>query len=588
MAGEEVSFNDLIETLEDTNDFGSLKQMAAHSVSATAETSQAAQDRAKLSATYSVAKGAVSAWAPLVKQAQSRRTQVFEDRPAMEQFTPGKTTFGSEIDDLLKAQKLTPESELALEDESNAVLTEDEMRARMESVARLRSLQFFNEEKAKRWKKIKSKMFRKLHKKDLAELTMEELAEIDPDGVQKRIEKMEADRAKERATLRHKNTSQWVRRVLARGLKAAEGDAKEHFEEQLRIGVELTRKIKGYDGGDDDEGDEEELKKEHEEIVTKDKGLTRLFEMKFMKEAEERKEQELEELKKSLEEPDDTPASGIVTIRSEQTTPGLKRKSARAVPEEKPTPPPPPPPPTQEEAPEKQEIEEEEADKEKNPWLARRKKKGRRLVSATGFHQPTQEELAAAAKRISLARNESQKEVLMDAFGLSEEFQKEKEAEARKESEKGLVDMDSLHLPGWGSWTGPGVVESAGAKRRREALEAERKQITEEALRARKDSQMPHVMLHEGNDPAVERYSIPMVPRAYTSAKQLQVQLAYPMGPEVNSVSGFRQMTAPDMIAEAGHAIEPVFHTKMRKQKEKIQKRRAGRKALEDRKSSAV
>jgi U3 small nucleolar RNA-associated protein 14 len=575
MGDEEVTVDDLLAPL-DTNEFGDMKRMAAHSLPPLPPTSDLSQKRANLSAAYDVAKSNVSAWAPIVHETQSQRTSTFENPAAdlrFDHFTPTNTEFGSEIDQILEQEKLTRATEQSLEDAAIAHLSEEEMRERVEQLSRLRSLQFFNEQKARRWKKIKSKAFRRLHKRDMAELSLEELAEIDPNAFESRLHKIDVDRAKERATLRHKNTSQWVRRVLARGMQAANTDEKEFYEEQLRLGEELTRKIQANDREADDHAP-------IENPIEKDKTLKPLFDMKFMREAEERKQREFEDLKREVE----GESSGLVTVLSKRPDTPIAKKVRS------------------ETSPRSEKIESivvevseklepsrlEPTEKVENPWLDKKKKSGRRFVSAASFHQPTDAELAAAQESINLARREEQREVLADAMGLTEEFARDKEAAAMKESQTGLADMSELHLQGWGAWAGPEVVESEGARKRRETLEAKRKALVDEALKERKDRQMPHVVLREGVDQAVERYSIPEVPKFFATPKQLQSQLAFPLGPELNSVTGFHQLIAPDLLAEAGTVIEPIFFTKMQKQKGKILKRNQARKGLEEQKKSST
>lgn len=575
---DEVSVNDLLGTLEDTNEYGDLKRMTPQNAEPLRETSQASQQRANLSAAYEVAKGNVAEWGPVVSKQQKERTITFEDKTlevTFDKFEPQKTALGSEIDEILKAEKLTRGAQQTLEDEALSHLTEEEIRQKVEQLSRLRQLQFYNEQKAKRWKKIKSKAFRRLHKKDMQELTLEELAEVDPEAFEARLRKLEVERAKERATLRHKNTSNWVRRVLARGLKAASADVRASYEEQVRRGEELSRKIRGYDRpGNDDASDDEEI----ENPVERDEKLKSIFDMQFMKDAEQMKEQKIEEIKKALaEENEAIESTGLITLRSKRDS-IIKAEEPKPKPETKPAPP-------QEEAPPVEEPKPaEETPKEENPWLKRKKKSNRRFVSATSFHQLTDSDLAKAAEKVNFAKREEQREILADAFGLQDEFEKEKEAAALKEAEKGLTPISDLHKPGWGSWVGPGVKPSEGAQRRLKKIEEERDQIRKAALQERKDSQMPHVMLHEGADPAVDKYSMDL-PKLYTNPKQLKAQLAFPLMPEVNSAEGFSRLITPSMIAEAGKIIDPIRFTKMMKMKDKIHKRNAQRKPLEAAKS---
>ncbi len=275
------------------------------------------------------------------------------------------------------------------------------------------------------------------------------------------------------------------------------------------------------------------------------------------------------------ENAEEIPSTGIVTIRSDKSL-KLKQKTEPTKEVEK----------TENKKEEKEPIiektekveteitesneQQEEESQPKNPWLVKNKKKrSSRFVSAASFNQITEADLKAASEKINLSKKDDQKENIEDLLGLEEEFNKDKEEQAIKEAEHELPSMDELHLEGWGSWAGPGAEESAGARRRRERIEAEREKIKQEALRERKDSQLPHVIYSDIVDPAVEKYSITTIPKNYSNSKQLQAQYKYPIGPESNSSSGFQKLIKPDMIAQSGQVIEPIFFTKNRIRKEK-------------------
>lgn len=569
MSDEEVSINDLIEPLQDTNEYGDLKQMASHAVEPLKDTSHADAQRAALSAAYEVAKENVSAWAPVVTDMQKKRTVTFEDPTAdvqFDSFTPIKTEFGSEIETILKEEKLTRDSQEKLEDESLSNLSEEQIREKLEHLARLRSIQFYNEQKAKRWKKIKSKAFRRIHKRERGDLTLEELAEIDPEALQNRLKKIEADRAKERTTLRHKNTSQWVRRVLSRGLKAAGNDVRQSYEDQLKLGEELTKKIQGPL---DPKEEAERAEQAANEALQNDSQLKGLFNMKFMKDAEARKEAEAEKSKNANDQ--EIESSGIVTIKSDsnQTFTKIAKTDIKVeIPEDA------------EPAPAKKEEEK----KKTNIWLNpnQPQKKKTRFVNAGSFHQPTEAELKKLESNVKSLKVDDQQELLAEAIGYTEEFQKEKEAQALKDAQKDLADVSELHLQGWGSWVGPNGEESEGAKRHKERSIKKRNEIISQAINERKDKDRANVILSEGSDPATQKYSIPELPKQYTNAKQLQAQLKFNTAPETNSVSGFMQMIKPEIEFIAGQGIEPIGFTKALKVKRSIASRNEKRKNLEE------
>ncbi|CAI7815762.1 unnamed protein product [Closterium sp. NIES-54] len=154
----------------------------------------------------------------------------------------------------------------------------EEARERMNRLAKMRSLLLQHEAKAKRVKKIKSKTFHKMETKAKKRKRKMGLAAGGEAGGEEEWEDKEAAReaaikqeylrAKERMTLRHKNTSKWAKRIIERGMaaKAAVGGqgTREAIAEQLRTHAMLTRKIHSATIGRG-EGEEEEEEKEEEE-----------------------------------------------------------------------------------------------------------------------------------------------------------------------------------------------------------------------------------------------------------------------------------------------------------------------------------
>lgn len=96
-----------------------------------------------------------------------------------------------------------------------------------------------------RFNKIKSKTYRRILRKEeeREKQRREQAAEIlDPEGARrKRMEKMEKDRALERVTQKHKNTSKWVRHV--KGIAKFDDNAKEAIQQQLMQHQRLMAKM---------------------------------------------------------------------------------------------------------------------------------------------------------------------------------------------------------------------------------------------------------------------------------------------------------------------------------------------------------
>jgi U3 small nucleolar RNA-associated protein 14 len=127
--------------------------------------------------------------------------------------------------------------------------------------------------------------------------------------------KREVERARERATLKHKQTGKWAKRMKQQ--EYLDGNGREQIEEMLHRGEQLRRKIQGLgsdesgeeeSSSDDEEDDEvdvdteqgilkikkaafDELKQLEDQIETESNQKERgVFQMKFMKEAMARKQ----------------------------------------------------------------------------------------------------------------------------------------------------------------------------------------------------------------------------------------------------------------------------------------------------------
>jgi U3 small nucleolar RNA-associated protein 14 len=188
----------------------------------------------------------------------------------------------------------------------------DEVRQRQSQLRAMRELMFRQDQKSKRIAKIKSKAYRRIHKREREREAERRIAE-DGEELQEKRMKIDAARAKERMTLRHKNTGDWAKKILGRGQHDLE--TRQAISEQIRRGDDLQRKILGEDEGSGEESDSgEELddllndpNKWGEEQVIEDAPQMRkgIMGMKFMRDAEERQKQvnalQIAEIKAALE-----------------------------------------------------------------------------------------------------------------------------------------------------------------------------------------------------------------------------------------------------------------------------------------------
>lgn len=116
----------------------------------------------------------------------------------------------------MKEEKLLESQELELKN-----LSPEEIKKRHEELLKMKNLLFYNEIKLKRAAKIKrfnifylkdllSKMYRKIHRRE------KEREEEEENDDEDELTKQERKRAEERLTLKHANTSRWVKMRLRR------------------------------------------------------------------------------------------------------------------------------------------------------------------------------------------------------------------------------------------------------------------------------------------------------------------------------------------------------------------------------------
>jgi U3 small nucleolar RNA-associated protein 14 len=230
------------------------------------------------------------------------------------------TELESAVDKLLKSAKLRDEDLQETEQLAMNHLSVEEVAARRAELRKMRELMFRAEAKAKRVSKIKSKTYRRMKKKEKEKLSkkLDGGGDIEDEDEEGRL-KREVERARERATLRHKNTGKWARAMKAKG--ELDIDERRDISDMLERGEQLRRRIRGDKGSDDDEDvdDESELGEEgdglsrikanaFEELASinkiDDRAATEgqakngksIFEMKFMKDAMTRSQQQTDSM----------------------------------------------------------------------------------------------------------------------------------------------------------------------------------------------------------------------------------------------------------------------------------------------------
>lgn len=232
------------------------------------------QARQERKAGYEAAKQEVSKWMPLVKANREVPTLRFtKDNAAVPRLASTaalaakhipETAMEAEVAALLASAGAQSGAAIAETEEALALkaLTVEEAKQRREKLAKMRALLFYHELKSRRLKKIKSKEYRRRLKKAEKRKAQASTADggmlLDEDALRREIEEAEYERAKERLTLKHKNTSRFIRRALKRGGTAPlDQGTKDAVAEQLRLGDELRQRVHRMKGRNEQDSDSE-------------------------------------------------------------------------------------------------------------------------------------------------------------------------------------------------------------------------------------------------------------------------------------------------------------------------------------------
>jgi U3 small nucleolar RNA-associated protein 14 len=210
------------------------------------------------------------------------------------------------VDQLLKRAQMREEDLQKTEELKMNHLSAEEVASRRAEIMKTRELMFRAEMKAKRIAKIKSKTYRRFKRRE-KEKHLDDNS--DSDGPETSL-KREAERAKERATLRHKSTGKWAKMMRRRG--EMDDDQLQDKAEMLERGDKLRKKIQGNkessdDDSDYDDGDGDGLAQlkarafdELAELKREDSGPAKgggksVFDMKFMQDAAAREQREVDQ-----------------------------------------------------------------------------------------------------------------------------------------------------------------------------------------------------------------------------------------------------------------------------------------------------
>lgn len=323
-----ISIQDLLDPLHGKSDHSKLRKsmsrMEKKSMPIHAPLPKPDQERLERDAAYGFIQKDVTKWEPHVKRNREAPTIYFGKDKDVGYSTVGeiaaefepRSDFEKKIASLFNDHEVVEahRKDGARLLELNKISVED-VKERQDQLAKMRSLLFRHEMKAKRVKKIKSKVYHRLLKKDRLKQAGTTI-ETDPEAAKEQAMKQEFKRAEERLTLKHKNSSKWAKRILKRGLDVQDDGTRAAIAEQLNQHALLSRKANNMN-----ESSSSEESSDEDDLDEASDGSDQDAAVKLLKKAKDKTAE-------VLEGDEELPASGVLSLPF--MVRGLKRRKEAA------------------------------------------------------------------------------------------------------------------------------------------------------------------------------------------------------------------------------------------------------------------
>lgn len=132
---------------------------------------------------------------------------------------------------------------------------------------------------------------------------------------------------------------------------------------------------------------------------------------------------------------------------------------------------------------------------------------------------------------------------------LPGQFAKEKEQIVDEETPK---DID-VFVPGWNSWTGPGL-DAKDEQRRKEKL------VTAPKIK-REDSEKPHLLIRRRLNGEFKQHLVKTIPFPYNTPEQFEAFISQPISREWLTETAHRERNRPKITVQSGRIIRPLSRT---------------------------
>ncbi|KAK4391266.1 putative protein C57A7.06 [Sesamum angolense] len=577
-----ISIQDLLDPLHGKSGFSKLRKnlqrMNKKSVPTLAPLPKPEQERLERKAAYEHSKKDITKWEPLVKRNREAPTLYFDEDVDLgfstigaiaSEFEP-RTDFEKKIASLVNQNEVVEahKKDGARLLELNKISVEEVM-DRQERLAKMRSLLFRHEMKAKRVKKIKSKTYHRLLKKERRKTT-EAALQMDPEAAKEHAMKQEFKRAE---LSRHAALTRKINSVKE---SSSSDDSSDDYDsddmlaspdEDAKSKLLMKAKEKTLEVL---EGDEELPKSGVLSLPFMVILVYLLYIFSFpctwVKKRKEAADEEaklaVEEYESSLKQLEDPSASG-----SCERVPQVSFRDAED-PEMKTT--------------------YEVAFLASDSWKMRGSSDATKQTEASNHVRKSEITIGPMKHDESFEENNddcdtdsggemvdgilssgpkstyelpSQAELIQRAFAgddVQEDFDKDKEAvldEENPEPEKPVL------LPGWGQWTDIQKKKGLPSWMLEEHEMAKKKR--NESLKKRKDAHLTNVIISEKLDRKAEKLHTKTLPYPYTSKEVFEQSIRMPIGPEFNPATAIGALNRPEVVKKAGVIIKPIQYEDM-------------------------
>lgn len=541
---------------------------------------------------YEKVKGELRKWDPVVKSNRTAEQLIFPlSQPSLkvigyrtknftEKFKP-TTPLEQQISELLKGSKHVQDEDQELtqaETEALSSMSLQEALERRKELARSRALQSYQEAKARRQNKIKSKTYHRLLKKEKMKKHIkdfEDLKDHNPEGALEKLKQLENKRIEERMTLKHKGSGKWAKLQAIRA--KYDENAREAIAEQLRIGKEVTRKVKKSDDESEDDipvaqsvksdnpwlGGSAATSTAPREITS---GYRKLWNNvnESKKKRQEIESESPEQKETSFSEKDGEEDEGTITQAttdademqnkfSEELDEGLLRKTTLE---------------DFSDMPEvtkkiKSKIPKTKSDKEE--IVSQSSKTGQWKIETSSNIDPNKYVTMTTAVHLKSSvpiteeagEEEDEEEQIANQrrMTLAEAFADDDVVDQFDEEKKRIIESNNpkdidLTLPGWGDWGGSGLKIS---KRKKKLFTIKAPEGPK-----RRDHNRRHLIINEDKCPALRRQQVDNLPHYFKSAAAFESSIRAPVTSTFIPQTAACKLAAPNVVRKIGGIIEPI------------------------------